>query len=126
MFDPPMDNQSHADKLTDKELREYVGTLEAEMSAYASDAGHAAFVEEQRRLNRLVSEASAAVDRLVSERDGLRSAVEGWLESGRCPGIEIESGVYSGCEAHKTGANDCPTCGPLRVAVFGGPRTWEL
>ena len=30
------------------------------------------------------------------------------MESDKCPGIEIEPGVYSGCEP---GAGDCPTCG---------------
>lgn len=28
-----------------------------------------------------------------------------------CEGIEIEPGTFSGCDAHLTGATDCPTCG---------------
>lgn len=32
----------------------------------------------------------------------------------KCPGLEIELGVWSGCNAHTTGAKDCPTCGDLK------------
>lgn len=34
-----------------------------------------------------------------------------------CKGIEIEPGKFSGCDAHKTGRNDCPVCGerPFRI-----------
>jgi len=28
----------------------------------------------------------------------------------RCLGIEIEPGKWSGCDAHETGATDCPNC----------------
>ena len=35
----------------------------------------------------------------------------------KCPGIEIEPGVYSGCDAATTGMTDCPVCGPaIRAA----------
>lgn len=27
-----------------------------------------------------------------------------------CPGIEIEPGFFSGCDAKDTGATDCPSC----------------
>lgn len=34
------------------------------------------------------------------------------IEPELCPGIEIAPGEFSGCDAHLTGATDCPKCGP--------------
>lgn len=42
-----------------------------------------------------------------------------------CPGIEIEPGAWSGCNAHQTGATDCPTCGDPRWRVAGHKRDNE-
>lgn len=36
-----------------------------------------------------------------------------------CPGIEIEPGVVSGCNAAQTGATDCPTCQVVQEALNG-------
>ena len=47
----------------------------------------------------------------------IRKAMRMWLRYSPCPGIEIEPGVCSGCNAHLTNSRDCPTCGPFRAML---------
>lgn len=44
----------------------------------------------------------------------LKASAEAVLSAAECKGIEIEPGVFSGCDAATTGATDCPTCGPAQ------------
>ncbi len=37
-----------------------------------------------------------------------------------CRGIEIEPGVFSGCDAYLTGATDCPQCGKAALTAESG------
>lgn len=34
-----------------------------------------------------------------------------------CRGIPLQDGDYSGCNAHETGASDCPMCGEFVRAL---------
>ena len=70
-----------------------------------------------RREMRRASEAEAKLTAAESRVAALSTAMRNWLAAGRCPGIELANGHYSGCNAEYTGAHDCPTCGEWRVLL---------
>jgi hypothetical protein len=67
----------------------------------------------------LVAELSAksqSESALTDELAALKDAGRTWVQYCDCPGVEIEPGITSGCNAADTESSDCPTCGPFREA----------
>ena len=66
----------------------------------------------ERHKDTLVKDASTArLAQLDAAIRSLKKQAEEVFASVECKGIEIEPGVFSGCDAAKTGASDCPSCG---------------
>lgn len=71
-------------------------------------------IDRNRKL--LVDDAAKTyLAKLEMRINALRQAAEAVFAATACKGIEIEPGVYSGCNAAQTGANDCPRCGVVDV-----------
>jgi hypothetical protein len=68
--------------------------------------------EIQRNRHTLVTAAAKSLVARYEERiRALKAEAEKVFAECECKGIEIEPGVYSGCDAAKTGATDCPERG---------------
>lgn len=78
----------------------------------------AIIAEIDRRRHEIVKVAAETLVASIDQKiQSLRSVAERVLKD-TCQGIEIEPGVFSGCDAAETGGTDCPACSHAE----GGPR----
>ena len=96
----------------------YCGQAYAGANNYHDAPGelNAAFIKsvEKHRAMLLNDAATALLASINTRIMALKALAEEAIVAAECRGIEIEPGVFSGCDAHKTGANDCPSCGTAR------------